>query len=669
MKTRGWVFPEGFAVCWNGMVYRTLSVGEPGDLDDDVKKIIASDPRKNGDFTRFTRNEETPPAVAFWFDLELRGSMVPASIALLLRLNRPDLATALWQAYQVPDVRGGVRGTAQSTPEWFRAASVEWLITAFHRLTGHFSNADDLDAVEVGESLIAWGDHVRAALRKDRPDRVANLTVLDFLHPAPVFLSDARRRLGAPLRSPWPNTVIEKRAVPAHDPAARPNSPSRHSIVELIDRLESIKTEKIMWPGILIFSVEPICLELSQWGDAAVEPLLDVLENDRRLTRTLEFDRPWSIEQKPVWVKDVAKELLGNLLDSPALIASSTPGELRLWWAGNRTTARLGRQFELLAAENSPPETWISSAEYLTRRSDIIVSTTGVSRRAMGGCNPDQPVPPMLGEDLRAGHGAEVTGLLHRRTLTLAAAHRSDEACRMAFLAYLWEPASALPSLQAAAGDKSCRDYHLVTAARLALRDLPAASEWSEMVREPASSPFAGGEALLPLWLYPDNPVLAQAAEWLASRLQPSTLSLFASNASVLAVPAFRRAAIRLLSDATAFGVVTRSLDGSLGYSWTTGAVEGGAGGGGWLEVGLEETLGQLPPGKSHPLRINDFLATQISSVAGTPGFRLDWSEADRNRAIAAIARYLDSNGNRFRARPTRLEDVACSGPGVYLEP
>lgn len=661
VKTRGWVFPEGFAVTWNGLVYRTLSVGEPGDLDEDVKKIIASDPRKNGDFMKDATT--TPPEVSFWFDLELRGSMVPASTALLLRLDRPDLAGALWRAYQVPHADYGVFGSARNADEWFRNACTQWLITAFHRLTGHFSNADDRDAVDVGESLVAWGDRLQSSIRKEGKVEIVRLSDIGFLEPVPRFLADARRRLGGPVKSPWP-TEIEQPAIQPRNGGVLRGTKARMGIAELINRLEDIQAEKFSWPGNLTFSLEPVCLELFEWGDAAVEPLLDTLENDWRLTRTLEFDRPWSIVQKPVWVREVAAELLGNLLDAPALVRRSAPGELRVWWMKNKSTGRLTRQFGLLAADNGTPESWITSAQFITRRSDIIDLANGWSRRVEGGCEPDKPAPPMAGEELRARYGTEVTELLHRRTLALAALHRPDQACRMAFFAYLWDPASALPSLQAAAQFRSCLDYHLVIAGRLALHDLQAANDWSEWMKDPMSRHIAapmGG--LLPLWLFPENPVLTQTAEWLAANADAPVVAPTGYGGSLLAVPAFRRAALRLLGDATVVGSVSRSQDGVLSYRGTSNGFDRSG------ELDSEDNSGHLPPGATQPLRANDFLAWELADLPGAPSFLLDWPESERNAAIQALAKYIETNADRFRAIPARLEDVACGLPGVYLAP
>ncbi|QOY91839.1 hypothetical protein [Paludibaculum fermentans] len=663
VKTRGWVFPEGFAVCWNGLVYRTLSVGEPGDLDMDVQRIIASDPKKNGDFTK---DATTPPEVSFWFDLELRGSMVPASTALLLRLNRPDLAGALWRAYQGGDSESPQIHPAEAQSFWFRTASRDWLITAFHRLAGHFLNADDRDAVEVGESLVAWGDRLRASMRKDGPRGIARLSDIDFLNPVPEFLSDARRRLGVPAKSGRPSSIaIEAGGVQIHDPFQP--SPPRVAVAELIDRLEDIAIRKGTNPGSEDCSTQPVAVELLKLGEEAVEPLLDALQNDRRLTRSLESDREWSIHVRPVWVYDVVKRLLGILLDAPDVVARSSPTELRQWWEQNKAKGRGSRRFERLADDAASPETWVKSAEFLARRSDVVPMPGWIDGPSLPACDPSQPRPPLAGEAMRRLHGREVAELMPRRVRTLAESNHPDEACRIAFAAYLWEPESALPSLQFASRNRGCARYPLILAARIALHDPLALKEWADSIRVTVARQLPGGLwDLAPLWMYPDNPVIAQTAQWLADRsgfpLSPA-IKLAGTDAALLAVPAIRRVALKKLADSTVIGRVTRDAAGALGYRYAYHGVTDED------KLDREEDAGRLARGRSQKLRMKDLLAWELTGVQGAPKFMLDWPASERNAAIQAIAKYIETNAHRFRAKPARLEDVACSLPAVYLAP
>ncbi len=53
-NARGFVLPERgdtpgrFVVCWDGLIYPALSVGEPADLDRDIQDLAASLKQKRG---------------------------------------------------------------------------------------------------------------------------------------------------------------------------------------------------------------------------------------------------------------------------------------------------------------------------------------------------------------------------------------------------------------------------------------------------------------------------------------------------------------------------------------------------------------------------------------------------------------------------------------------
>src|SRR5580658_3937908 len=104
MKTHAWVLSNTYAVCWDRLVYRTQKVGSPVDLDRDVSIIAIAGPWSR---MPFDRAPGSTPA-AFWSDLGRGRFMAPAAIALLLRLDRSDLAGKLWQAPDASDPFGNI---------------------------------------------------------------------------------------------------------------------------------------------------------------------------------------------------------------------------------------------------------------------------------------------------------------------------------------------------------------------------------------------------------------------------------------------------------------------------------------------------------------------------------------------------------------------------------
>ena len=108
LSTHGWVLPEApgdktrFAVTWSGLVYPTVSVGAPADLEADVKALEdaarallkAREERPEhgeaGAFGGFGSNHEA-------FPVSLTG-LHPIKVALLLRIGRVELAERVWAA-------------------------------------------------------------------------------------------------------------------------------------------------------------------------------------------------------------------------------------------------------------------------------------------------------------------------------------------------------------------------------------------------------------------------------------------------------------------------------------------------------------------------------------------------------------------------------------------
>lgn len=210
--------------------------------------------------------------------------IAPTSLALLLRLDRPDLAARLWQAPESVDLFKRIPSREADRGSWLATAATAWLGTAYWRLVGAFEQADDQEAVNIAESLLHWQSQLPT---RQLPD-------ISFLSPVPRLLADSRRRLRQPT----------------------PKPPQTDHIATLIDQLETVQGFKIAIPGPLFFSMDPVYKSLTKEGDAAIAPLLAAYEYDQRLTRTFDYSRPWSLAYTPVPVSDVAAALLADILQA-----------------------------------------------------------------------------------------------------------------------------------------------------------------------------------------------------------------------------------------------------------------------------------------------------------------------------------------------------------------
>lgn len=654
LETHAWVFPGGYAVCWDGLVYRVKTVGPPADLDRDVHTIVSAHPWSARMLIRRMEDHD-PERAAFWYSLSYQ-TLAPTSIALLLRLGRSDLAAELWKAPEggAVDCFGCPQQHEADEASWLVTMARAWFGTAYSRLVGAFSRDDYQDAVDVAESLLQWQAREPDSWRERKnwfPLRVPNVS---FLAPVPALLADSKRRLQEPVRPPLdgqasPDADTQSAHPPSQTPAAR--------IADLIERLEDVEGAKLTFPGSLTYSFDPIYSALKNEGDAAVDSLLDAYEFDNRLTRTFDFGRPWYIDRTPIPVHDVVQILLGDLLGNS--IGTSSPSELRAWWAQRKSSNRSERSFELLADDQAKPPQWLEAADVLTTRSDVQWSERGKSSQT-GACDPTKPAPDVNGEPLRTRKNPSVSELIAKRTASLVASG-SELACSMSVRAALWDGKTAVPVLQQAATLKLCRANQLVAIARLSLGVPGAASDWAlELADHPKFPPLRNDE-LAPLWMFPDDPVLQQTAELLFASPTSSwspTLKWDQVNSPLLAVPTFRQAVLSALEDSIVVGKARRTMEGRLAFSFANG-------GGGSDAPGNDPR--QAPPGQERPVRVMDFVAWELSNLEGAPEFGLDWSNTDKDSAISAIAQFFRAHENQVRAFPMQLQDTNCPGQQVYL--
>jgi hypothetical protein len=165
--------------------------------------------------------------------------------------------------------------------------------------------------------------------------------------------------------------------------------------------------------------------------------------------------------------------------------------------------------------------------------------------------------------------------------------------------------------------------------------------------------------ALSPLWLFPNDPALAEFASWLFegrdAPLSPSD-DFERIGTPLLTVPAYRRAVVAALRDSTVAGSATRHADGSLLIETRYVA---------WFDPGGADQ--QAQPGE-RPIRVKDIVALVLSGVEKSPEFQLDWEEPARDRAIARMAEVFPADWPAFRAFPAKVSDLVCLEQEVELQ-
>jgi hypothetical protein len=284
VQTHGWVLPRGlsqglqdpahssFAIAWNGLIYPLKSTGPPTDLRDDLAKTPA-----------FEIRQALPEAQAV--------GVPPRSligVCLLLRLGESAGAETLWRrARRSPLARPEIK---RAPPQ--EELSSHWAWALWDRALGAHLRGDDRlalrDARQVNQLQPLVESKVRAARLKAK-NRIPFR--LMFLAPLPQLLKDQERRAKG------------IRALP------------KDEIISLVDNLENVSARQWGQPGSVDLTTAPVVQELIAQGRSALPALLDVMEKDQRLTRSVSFHRDYFTHRHLIGTGEAAYAALRKITD------------------------------------------------------------------------------------------------------------------------------------------------------------------------------------------------------------------------------------------------------------------------------------------------------------------------------------------------------------------
>ncbi len=264
VTTTAWVLPQPaadgrrFVIAPDGLVYLAHAVRERV-ADDDRSLLAEQSPRES--------------------ELE-----VPVGIAelLMLRAGVAPLAAGA----PTPADAGEVRSQQRSFASW-------WAWLQMERAAAAHGRGDDPLALHDLESLAGLAaDHGWALIRRsERFGEVFGAGTEEL----EALLSDQRRR-----------ARIRRENGDERASGAVQNS-REASVPELIERLDqvAVPVDRNAWPSApfpldWLLTQQPVLQALIAIGDAAVEPLIEVLETDERLTRTVLAFQPQMTHQLTV---------------------------------------------------------------------------------------------------------------------------------------------------------------------------------------------------------------------------------------------------------------------------------------------------------------------------------------------------------------------------------
>ncbi len=712
IKTHGWVLPatdgekSRFAVAWNGLVYPIVSIGEPADPSADVE-IIAQQAKaarasrakdrdiRNHGFNGFGMNNEESSVSS--------TSLHAIKVCLLLRLGRSDLAETVWAAGTDGPLDAGNRAakpkkdlTSYNVSYLTLANDLAWYL--FDRAVCAHMRGDDSIALADARKLTAFQKVVEAraeAMGFDPPQRVVDrgegpLPYITFLGQLPELLADHERRASEPKRPPVPPAGGDKGA----------------RIAALIADLDQIAARQMSQPGGVSVNQSSAVQALVKEGDAAVEPLLQALERDVRLTRTVGFHRDFGQSRYILGVWDGEFAALCGIMQTSSFGSVPTDGSVTLgtlqgrkafaahirdYWSKNQGISIFERYYRTLADDHASRHEWLQAAALIAQPAAeplIPDSTALVGRVSMR--SRDGVRPRVLSEaSLRQKRDPSVAELIASRANQIDPGGPFDpkapetidlrSANQMAMLLAEWDGKAALPLLKArmSRGVEVSRagqavgkrvfgleaGIAILTDVRTKLGDLEALDEYADWIRTLTPDHFVHvhSEILEPLWRNPDRPAMAAAAAamfedpkspWNLSKnaRDPNTspgLGLALIGTPMLGLKDFRALVVRTLGDRTQIGTI------EVGDGKVT-VIQGGSKrvsnrDMASVSVSSNERDALKPGPGAMPLRVCDLAAGQLAWLAGVPRFRSDWPLAERDKAIAAQVAFLARFGERFR--------------------
>jgi hypothetical protein len=435
VRTHAWVLPpqkgesaQRFAVAWNGLVYPLVSLGQRANLGQDVIALIRADEEArakwakdfpNQRFYRFRNAVSEAGSVS-------HASLLPVKASLLLRLGETSLAEQTWAAWTA-GMDAGVNDDARHLRDPYLMLAADWIWARFDRAVCAHMRGDDYLALLDARALDSIRPDVEAEIEKRNPLYLPafqsgsgeKTEYLAFLNPLPELLADQERRSKESRKRQSLQDILSKHK----------NKPEL--INALILELDEAAARQWGQPGGVD---DALVRELNNQGEAAVEPLLKVLEQDTRLTRSVRFHRNFFKHRHLISVGETAYRALTNILRTDSFIAigenvniesveerRKLAGRIRAYLEKYGKGSTEERWYASLADDGASREAWRQAAANIVYATAypgvppawVFASAPVPSRRSAEGIT-------LRGETLRGKTAPSVSQLFVRRMFELS---------------------------------------------------------------------------------------------------------------------------------------------------------------------------------------------------------------------------------------------------------
>jgi len=672
--THGWVLPavdgsiQRFAICWDGLIYPALSVGKVVDLSADANALTNLPPgtlvAPGRLLTRDRSRVDEGPIYLGGTHISERW-LSPMKACLLLRLGDSALANQIWS--EIVTRRLLYPPTNIQAP--YLSLANDWTWGLYYQAVCAHMRGDDQISLLTAQTLTALQPKIEATASLEgfpKPmgrNRIPEEHYLEFLHPLPALLADEQRRVSEP---PWLPAPVNPRdfslfSRPISEDT-RPPAEKTKRISALIKDLENVSTSDGESAGDPMLTYDPIVQALICEGDAAVEPLLDVMVNDTRLTRSVHFQREFYHERSLIGVSEAAYYALSGILQVSFFTADGTWDDLsehpqservqiaqslRDFWIKHRGQSLQDRYYQTLSDDSATPADWQNAADHLA-----VFGPVGQSGQTQK--------PTVTELMIKRYHQIGNSPIGSTNAQTIETLQNSNH---MAVTLSKWDPNAAIPILReqftdcgklgSLLVDKSqklgmAQEILWVTEARVACNDPDAIPDFVPTLQGidlKKASEFGLTRMLKALWQHNDDPVMAAAARDLFG--SPSAPLYHLSDfrfmedlaaSPLLGIPVFKDAVLNGLLDTTVIGTETVTEPGIRSFQYSAGPDQN------YTEIGEYD----VAVGTKDVIRKCDNLAERLQSADGMQPFDIRWQKSQRSRAIKSDIDVLRRYSERY---------------------